>query len=133
MKLLKTIALAVPFLAFFSCEKEGPKEIVVGKDQCDNCKMTIEDQKYASELVTEKGRVYKFDDVSCLNSFATSNTDKVTGAKTYVVDYPSGKFIDFEKATFIKGGSIKSPMGGNMQAYEDKNIAEKAKVQFGVE
>lgn len=132
MKILKNSLMAMSALLLFSCSQNGPQEITKG-EQCENCKMNIEDLKYSAELVTEKGRVYKFDDVTCLNSYVTSNTDKVGGAKTYVADYPTGKLIDFEKATFIKGGTIKSPMGGNMQAYQNKAEAEKAKAEFGAD
>ena len=133
MKNFKNIlGLSIISLALSSCGGDDPKKIIVG-DQCEHCKMTIENVKYATELVTEKGRIYKFDDIKCMNGYTTSNADKVVNAKTYVTDYPSEKLIEFEKATFIKGGSIKSPMGGNMQAYENKDEAEKAKKEFGVE
>lgn len=131
MKLTKPFIIAVSVLAFMSCQKSGPKEIVVGKDQCDNCKMTITEVKYASELITEKGRVYKFDDISCMTMYENSNPDKAKNAQLYLIDFPSGKFVEKVKATLIKGGSIKSPMGGNIQAYENKNAAEKAASSLG--
>ena len=133
MTTLKNIlSLSAITLTLIACGNNDPKTIKVG-EQCENCKMTIENVKYATELVTEKGRIYKFDDIKCMNSYATSNTDKVTNAKSYVMDYPTKKLIEFEKASFIKGGSIKSPMGGNTQAYENRADAEKAKKEFGVE
>lgn len=131
MKIVNCI-IGASALIFVACGSNDPKKIAVG-EQCEHCKMTIENVKYATELVTEKGRVYKFDDVKCMNGYASSNADKVANAKSFVTDYPSEKLIPFEKATFIKGGSIKSPMGGNMQAYESKADAEKAKKEFGVE
>ena len=42
----------------------------------------------------------------------------------------SGEFIEKTTATFIKGGDIKSPMGGNTQAYKDKAAAEKAATEL---
>ncbi len=131
MKFTKTIIIAISVLAFLSCQKSGPKDIVLGKDQCDNCKMTITELKYAAELMTEKGRAYKFDDLSCMTMYENSNPDKSKNAKTYVIDFPSGKFLETTKATFIKGGSIKSPMGGNTQSYENKTAAEKAATSLG--
>ena len=107
-----------------------PQEIAVGKDQCANCKMTISEPKYATQLITEKGRLYKFDDISCMNDYEVSNTESTGNAKTYVADFPSGEFIEKTTATFIKGGDIKSPMGGNTQAYKDKAAAEKAATEL---
>jgi len=131
MKKLKKLTFILSSAVLLSCTQSGPKEIKKG-DACDNCRMKIEELGYSSELVTDKGKVYKFDDVNCMNMFANSNADKVAKAKSYVADYPTGKLIEFEKATFIKGGSIKSPMGGNMQAYQNKAEAEKAKQKYGI-
>ncbi len=131
MKIFKSILFAVSFLALAACAKSGPQEITLGKDQCENCKMSITDAKYATQLETEKGRNYKFDDISCMQSYATSNPDKAKNAKTYVADFPSGEFFDSSTATFINGGSIKSPMGGNTQAYKNKAAAEKAAQELG--
>ena len=65
-----------------------------------------------------------------MQDYATSNEDAAT-AKTYVADFPSGQFFDSSTATFISGGSIKSPMNGNIQAYKDKAAAEKAAAELG--
>ena len=130
MKFLKFFFIASLFTVIIACSKSGPQEIAVGKDQCENCKMTITEAKYATQLITEKGRVYKFDDIKCMQDYATSNEDAAT-AKTYVADFPSGQFFDSSTATFISGGSIKSPMNGNIQAYKDKVAAEKAAAELG--
>jgi copper chaperone NosL len=131
MKFSKIILVAASVLAIMSCQKSGPKDFVLGKDQCDNCRMTITEQKFATQLITAKGRAYKFDDISCMTMYESSNPDKATNAKTYVVDFPSGQFLEKSRATFIKGGSIKSPMGGNTQAYKDKATAQKAAATLG--
>ncbi|WP_226065742.1 nitrous oxide reductase accessory protein NosL [Kaistella polysaccharea] len=131
MKLFKNILVAASVITLASCAEKGPQEITVGKDQCDNCKMTITEPKYATQLLTEKGRVYKFDDIACLRDYEVSNSETTGNAKTYVADYPSGKFVESNTATFIKGGDIKSPMGGNTQAYSDKAAAEKAAAELG--
>lgn len=131
MKFLKNVLLALPFLALMSCQESGPKDFLLEKDQCDNCKMTIADINYATELITEKGRVYKFDDISCMTMYEGSEADKVKNAKKYVIDVPTGKFVELPKATLIKGGSIKSPMGGNTQAFANKDEAQKAAATLG--
>lgn len=131
MNTIKSLFIAGSFLTLASCTKTGPQEIAVGKDQCENCKMNITEPKYATQLLTEKGKVYKFDDIKCMQDYATSNTDASKNAKTYVADFPSGQFFDSSTATFISGGTIKSPMGGNTQAYKDKAAAEKAATELG--
>lgn len=128
----KNLAGLTAIAAFtISCQSGGPQDIKLGSDQCDHCKMTITDAKYAAELVTDKGRVYKFDDLKCMQDYATSNTDKSANAKTYATDFSTGKFIETSTATIIQGGSIKSPMSGNYQVYSDKAAAEKAAAELG--
>ncbi len=117
----------------FSCSQNGPTKIITGKDACDYCKMTITDEKYAAELLTEKGRVYKFDDIRCLSGYKTSNPEKEAQSTSYLVDYSSGEFIAETSATLITGGSIKSPMGGNTQAYKDATKAQKAAEELGAQ
>ena len=93
--------------------------------------MTITDLKYATELITEKGRVYKFDDISFMTMYEGSETDKVKNAKKYVIEASTGKFLELQKAILIKGGSIKSPMGGNTEAFANKEEAQKAAATLG--
>ena len=131
MKLFKNLFIAGSFIALAACTKNGPQDIAVGKDMCESCKMTITEPKYATQLTTEKGRNYKFDDISCMQGYVTSNSEQAKNATTYVADFPTGDFFDSSKATFITGGSIKSPMGGNTQAYKDKAAAQKAAQELG--
>lgn len=130
MKLFGKLLVSISMIVLAACAETGPKEIAVGKDQCDNCKMTITEAKYATQLITEKGRLYKFDDINCMTDYEGSNAETTANAKTYVADFPTGKFIEASTATFIKGGDIKSPMGGNTQAYQDKAAAEKAATEL---
>lgn len=66
MKNLFNILGIISLGIFFSCSPKGPEKINFGKDQCELCKMGIEDPKFATELITEKGRIYKFDDLNCM-------------------------------------------------------------------
>ena len=131
MNIFKTAIISSVILSVVSCQNSGPKDFILGNDQCDNCKMTITDIKYATEMITEKGRVYKFDDVSCMTMYESSEPDKAKNAKLYVVDVPSEKLIEKTGATLITGGEIKSPMGGNTQAFESIDEAEKAATKLG--
>ena len=131
MNFIKNTLIVAGMLSLAACAEKGPQEITIGKDQCDNCKMTITEPKYATQLLTEKGRIYKFDDIACLRDYEVTNSENTGNATVYVADFPSGKFVENSTATFIKGGEIKSPMGGNTQAYSDKAAAEKAASELG--
>ena len=58
-------------VALSACSASGPEPIVVNKDVCFHCKMNISDVRFGAELITTKGRIYKFDDVVCMKGFAS--------------------------------------------------------------
>ena len=104
-------------LLLVACGSNGPEEIKLNSDHCDFCKMTISNGKFGAELITQKGRVYKFDDLLCMISYSKANT-AVPYKSLYVGDYTKeNKLIPAEKCLYIKGGTIKSPMGGNFAAF----------------
>lgn len=124
-KTLFTLSLAS--FSLIACKKEGPQAIHFGSDQCDHCKMTIADENFATELITEKGRVYKFDDLSCMKSYEKEHTEHTQNADLYIADFDAKKMIPLKEATLISGGEIKSPMNGNTAAFADpKKAAEYA-------
>lgn len=127
MRKKKNVSLAVSFvlvMLFSACGHSGPEAINLNKDDCDNCKMSISDKRFACELVTEKGRVYKFDDLSCMMSYKNENKDKMTKAQFYIDDYLSpNELLLSDKLTFVEGENVASPMGGNMAAFSNKDSA----------
>lgn len=121
------VNLAASFLAivlFSACGHSGPEAINLHKDDCDNCKMSISDKRFACEIVTEKGRVYKFDDVTCLMSYKTENKDKMTNAKYYINHYLAPHdLLPSTNLTFVEGKNVASPMGGDVAAFNSKDSA----------
>lgn len=110
-------------LVLISCVSGEPKPLQLNSDSCDFCKMTIADGQFGAELITQKGRYYKFDDVACMVHFAKSN--KVVPNKAFFIcDYlMANTLIPAEKAFFLKGGSINSPMNGNAIAFASEKEA----------
>ncbi len=128
---MKFIYLTI-FLSIFllSCAPKEAEPIKINIDQCHQCKMNIADGKFGAELITKKGRVYKFDDIFCLINFCEQNTN-VAIEKYFVHDYKKeNTLIDAEKAFFCKGGTINSPMHGNIIATENQLNIEQLKAQF---
>jgi len=125
----KGSVVALLFLAsgiFVSCQGKEVEPIKLNVDQCAFCKMSIADGKFGSELITTKGRIYKFDDLSCLSSYVNENKTEV---KSYFVNqYTSDNvLIPAETAYYLKGGSISSPMRGNMAAFSSQEEANSVK------
>jgi copper chaperone NosL len=115
----------------FSCKPE-PEALRYGEDGCYVCKMTLMDKRFGAEVVTAKGKVYKFDDVNCMINFLnTGFPDGREVAYRLVVDYDnSGKLIDAGQAFFLKSPEIKSPMASQVAAFESKDAMEQFKKQW---
>lgn len=131
----KSQAALVVLLAVMlpSCGSPGPEPIAIHKDHCDYCKMTIAEDQYACELITEKGRAYKFDDVSCMIEYKKENPNPAI-RNFYVSDYlKAGNLMECEKAFFIQGEEISSPMGGGIAAFSDKNSAQQYAVKLNAQ
>ncbi len=106
-----------------SCSPKGPEVINLNHDHCSSCKMTIADSRYAAQLITDKGRVYKFDDVICLINFLNDNKQIAIGS-IWVTNFNSPTtWLNVNQAYFIKSRSLQSPMGGNSPAFESKASA----------
>lgn len=121
-------------LCFSSC-KQGPQPMKLGVDNCFFCRMTVTDSKYGAELITRKGRLYKFDDYNCLYSFVKSSMVEAKEiGSLYLVDYEvPHSLIKAEDAIVLKGGNLQSPMGSNVAAFSLKAAAQKLSAAFGAE
>ena len=117
--------LIIPTLLLFSCSETKPVQAKLNVDNCDYCKMTISDAKFVAELITPKGRVYKFDDLSCMQHYSKENPN-ADGVKLYIANFEKPEvFLSLGEAVFVKGDTISSPMGGNTAAFESNAAAEK--------
>lgn len=118
----KVISLITLSCLFSSCEV-AVEPIQKGIDQCYSCKMKISDERFATALLTEKGKTYKFDDAICLKNFLKENSEpRLEIKKIYLVNYLSPQeFIPSEKAYLLKSSSLGSPMGGNVAAFNNIN------------
>ena len=113
---------------FTSCNTQ-PQPINYNNDACNFCRMTIVDQRYGTEVVTKKGKVYKFDSIECMVNFIFSekrlNENEI---HSFLVTDFSGNtmFVDASSAYFLQSKELPSPMGMFLSAFkknEDRYIA----------
>ena len=128
MKVISAIAVIATFL---SCNSD-PEPLRYGQDACHTCKMTLMDKKFGAELVTAKGRVYKFDDVNCMVNFLNSGyLSNETITHKLVVDYAlTEKLIPAENAFYLKSDQIRSPMASQVAAFEAEEVMKKYKSKW---
>ena len=128
-----SISNTIPFIliGFITLSISGcsssPNPIRIGKDNCDYCKMTISDKRFGAEIVTKKSKVYKFDDEHCIIEFIKSNKiEKKDIAEFYFTNFSiPNQLIKLADAHFLQSPSLKSPMNGNIAAFENEDSLEK--------
>jgi copper chaperone NosL len=128
MKTLRSITLLLCCL-LAACS-HAPEPILYGKDACAHCKMTIMDKRFAAEVITSKGKVFKFDAAECMAGFLNENPVIANDAKSvFLVNdfiHPE-QFTDARKSFFLRDSSLSSPMGGNLAAFLSRSSAEAIK------
>lgn len=104
-------AFAVAVLS--SCASNRPAEIHYGQDHCDYCNMGIADKSFASQLITSKGKAFKFDSIECLAGFfITAETTTTQNATLWITNMNApGSFVRLDSATLVMNELHKSPMG----------------------
>ncbi len=129
---MKHLFLLFPVIFFFSCSKQ-PQNINYGSDQCAYCSMTIVDQKHAAEIVTTKGKVYKFDAIECMIDYKNSGEIEAYKIDNYYVNYfeNDGHLLPVQECFFLISPKIPSPMGANLTAF--KSRANNWIIQNGLE
>ena len=121
MKTLGKILTVTTTLFLVGCNS-GPKPIMYGEENCDFCSMTIMDDNHASEIITKKGKVYKYDSIECMIRSLEYYADE---AETILVmDFKNpGSFIDATTAAFLVSPDLPSPMGANLTAFSSMEDA----------
>ncbi|MBS1645352.1 MAG: nitrous oxide reductase accessory protein NosL [Bacteroidetes bacterium] len=127
-KLLANTSAVLLLMALLSSCSQTPSPIKLNKDQCDNCKMTIADQRFGAEIVSKKGKIWKFDDTNCLAEFLEENRVHRSQVKDiFLVGFDGAHdLLKLETCLLYQSEELKSPMGGNVAAFADKNALDAA-------
>ena len=126
-KLVILFLAIVATLLVSGCGGYKPEEIQYGIDQCDYCKMTIADQSFSSELITQKGKVLKYDSIECLAAadLVFANKSQEVHSR-WVTDFGEpGQFLDANRAWIVLAERQKSPMGIGLVAVNSEESAAK--------
>jgi copper chaperone NosL len=118
-RIMKTVnTLLALLLLAVACTRE-PEPIVFGKDFCVFCKMTILDPRYAAEVITTKGKIFKFDDLLCAQKYCeVAELDSHMRQGIYVTSFqPPHAFLNLEMSLLVKAPGLRSPMGGDVAAF----------------
>ncbi len=130
MKIIKFLTVGFT-LVILGCSR-SPQPIIYGQDGCVNCLMIITDPRYGAELITGKGKVYKFDSIECLADYS-KKIDGKNISSMWVTDFTDREnFVSVQKAFFIKSNELRSPMGLNLTAFSnEKDLMKSIKKYSG--
>ncbi len=119
---MKRTALTCLVLLLASCTPKL-QDIEYGIDFCEFCNMGIVDKSHVAQLVTVKGKNYKFDSIECMIHFMQKNEDN-SYLYLLVADYNNpGELISIRGASFIISKNVPSPMNGYLSAVAGKKEA----------
>lgn len=129
---MKRIWIISLILGIVSCSIE-PQEISYGEDACHFCQMTIVDKQHASQIVTKKGKAFKYDAIECMINTLDEFEDNSI-ALYLVSNYkePSA-LIDATKSSFIISENIPSPMGAFLSAFKNQEVISRVQAEKGGE
>lgn len=122
---MKLLSLLLVFSLLVGCSKT-PEPINYGLDMCHYCKMTIVTKTHAAQMVTDKGKQYKFDAIECMVRFLEDKQDLLPKSNLLITNYTApGTMIGAKKATFIVCKEISSPMGANLTGFASVEDAKR--------
>jgi nitrous oxidase accessory protein len=111
------LALLVPVA--IACSR-GPRPIRPGRDRCAFCRMTIEEPRFAAELVSDTGAVQTFDSIDCLVGFLGEH-QSMAPRSVWVANFrdPS-RLIDAYHAFYAESTAVHGPMGRGLTAFASR-------------
>ncbi len=118
---MRNLLIVFFVLLLIACSAK-PEPLVFGTDGCYSCKMTLMDKRFGAELVTHKGKVYKFDDMNCMLNFYHSGYEVIEDFKhILVIDYSNPeKLIDAQHALYLRSANIRTPMASGVAGFESE-------------
>lgn len=119
---------SLSIFSFTACEVK-PRPINFGKDYCSVCKMTLMDKRFGVEAVTNKGKVFVFDDLVCASEWIKNDKARYDNVALWLtVDFTqNGKLIEATNAHYLHSSEFKSPMGSNTACFEHQADFDKEK------
>jgi copper chaperone NosL len=126
------VATAVAALFLAACAA-APEAVHWGVEECAQCQMVISDDRYAAQVVDQRGKTYKFDAIECMTAFL--NGDRLAAGDIHSVWVADGRdaWVRAEDAHFVHSENIRSPMGGGLTAHGTADAARQLHTEVGGE
>ncbi len=128
---LPLVILLLTVFSLSACSNK-PEAFRLGRDACDYCKMTISDARFGAQIITNKSKIYKFDDPHCILAFLEEGQlAKEDIAEVYFSDFNAPHdLLNVEDVHFLQSPKFNSPMNGNIGAFRDEDSLAKALASY---
>lgn len=132
-------SLAALLSATGACQRAeltGPPELRLGRDQCVECGMIINEDRFSSAALIDNKYDQRehilFDDVGCMLDYQREHPD-VAFVDLFAHDADTRGWITTDQATFLLADSsaILTPMGSGIAAYATPAAAARAQSEHG--
>ena len=120
-------------LALAACGNSNagkPKPIDEEVDVCAGCNMTVMDNPFATQIVTNDGEYLKFDDIGCMAVYTYRNDPDGTA---FVRDFYTDNWTEGEKALYASTEDIKTPMGSGFITFESQENLDEFLSQYNAD
>jgi nitrous oxide reductase accessory protein NosL len=111
-------------LAACVARAEGPPEIALDRTACSHCGMLISDAIYAAAYRPPGAAARVFDDIGCL--LAAARREVSPPDRFWFQDAAGGGWTEGTTAVFVSAAALRTPMGGGIVAYRNREAAERA-------
>ncbi len=114
----------------------GPPELRLGRDECAECGMIINEDRCSSALLIERdGRRehIAFDDIGCMLDYEFENRATLVIVQGFVHDHSTQAWVQTDAASslFAERERIPTPMGSGIVAFAGRQGAEAAQADIG--
>lgn len=128
------ITTFISILFLMACGEPTPQPIQYGSDECAYCRMIVTDAEFASQVLNNQGRSFKFDSIECMAAYDITNEDQENIHSRWVPDFHDrDEWLEAESAAYLHSETLRSPMGLFLSAYSDRASAEEMRDEYGGE
>jgi copper chaperone NosL len=119
---LPALLLFITACAGNASAEPTPPVIHYGEDVCEFCGMIISDERYAAGYITADGQQHIFDDIGDMVQAHLTKEEQVVAF--FVHNSENKSWIRAEKASYVRGGQISTPMLSGLAAFDSPEKAE---------
>lgn len=119
-------------------ELSGPPDLRLGRDECAECGMIINEDRFSAAILIEREGVREyasFDDIGCLLDHEHGHGTEFRTIDRFVHDYSTRAWVNANTAYFLLADTerLQTPMGSGIAGTADRAGAEAAAARYGGE